>query len=231
MNLTKDQRSLMERIINTAETGKAEGNYAAISIYADGPHDIKQITYGRSQTTEYGNLRKLVKMYVAANGTLSAALALYAEKVGSVPLTDNADFKNLLRSAGKNDPVMRIIQDQFFEETYFSPAIKWADVNGFTKALSALVVYDSYIHSGSILWVIRQKFDENTPAFGGDEKKWISEYTKARNDWLLNHQRPAVQASAYRTKAYLSQIEKENWDLSIFPINMNGTNVTPAGNG
>lgn len=231
MNLTKDQRSLIERVINTAETGKPEGNYAAISIYADGPHDIKQITYGRSQTTEYGNLRKLVQMYVAANGTFSAALAPYAEKVGSVPLTDNADFKNLLRSAGKIDPVMRKIQDQFFEKTYFNPAMKWADENGFTQALSALVIYDSYIHSGSILWIIRQKFAENTPASGGNEKIWISEYTKARNNWLLNHPRPAVRASAYRTKAYLSQITKANWDLSILPINMNGTNVTPASNG
>jgi chitosanase len=54
MNLTKDQRGLIERIINTAETGRPEGNYATISLYADGPHDIKQITYGRAQTTEYG---------------------------------------------------------------------------------------------------------------------------------------------------------------------------------
>jgi chitosanase len=231
MNLTKDQRSLIERIINTAETGKPEGNYAAISIYADGPNDIRQITYGRAQTTEYGNLRKLVQMYVEANGTYSNALASYAEKVGSVPLTNNQEFKTLLRNSGKKDLVMRKIQDQFFEKTYFNPAMKWADENGFTKALSALVIYDSYIHSGSILWLIRQKFDENPPALGGDEKEWIKEYTSARNDWLQNHHRPAVQASAYRTKAYLAQIDKANWDLNILPVNMNGTDVRPETNG
>ena len=44
------------------------GKYGAISIFEDGPNDIRQITYGRSQTTEYGNLRELVQMYVEAGG-------------------------------------------------------------------------------------------------------------------------------------------------------------------
>ena len=227
MNLTKPQRSIIERVINTAETGRPEGDYSAIAIYADGPNDIKQITYGRSQTTEFGNLRKLVQMYVAANGTFSGALRPYEDKVGSVPLTNNADFKNLLRRAGKSDPVMRKMQDEFFEKIYFSPAMKWADDNGFTKALSALVIYDSYIHSGSILWLIRQKFSENVPASGGNEMAWISQYIDARHDWLQNHHRPAVRASAYRTRAYQAQIAKNNWDLGFLPFEMNGTPVSP----
>lgn len=117
MNLTDSQKSVIERVINTAETGRPEGNYAAISIYADGPHDIKQITYGRSQTTEYGNLRKLVQMYVSANGIYSDQLSRFAEQIGSISLTDDAEFKSLLKNAGKSDPVMKKIQDRFFEET------------------------------------------------------------------------------------------------------------------
>ena len=161
MYLTAIQRNLIERLINTIETGRPDGDYGAISIYADGPNDIRQITYGRAQTTEYGNLRKLVKMYVAAGGVYSAALASYADRVGSESLTDNAQFKKHLKDAGRNDPVMRRIQDQFFEQVYFLPAMRWADDNGFTKALSALVIYDSYIHSGQILWFLRQRFVEN----------------------------------------------------------------------
>jgi len=228
MNLSVDQKNLIERIINTAETGSPEGNYAAISIYADGPHDIKQITYGRSQTTEFGNLRKLVQMYVAANGVYSDRLSAYADEVGSAPLTNNKDFKSLLRNAGKSDPIMREIQDRFFEEAYFIPAMKWADDNGFSKALSALVIYDSFIHSGSMLWLLRQRFSENPPAKGGDEKKWIEAYTKARHDWLQNHSRAAVRASTYRTTAYLAEIAKGNWDLNLLPVNMNGTSVLPG---
>jgi chitosanase len=227
MYLTAIQRNLIERLINTIETGRPSGDYAAISIYADGPHDIKQITYGRAQTTEYGNLRKLVQMYVAAGGSVSAALAPYADKVGSEALTDNTQFKNLLREAGRNDPVMHRVQDQFFELAYFVPAMRWADDNGFTKALSALVIYDSYIHSGQILWLLRQRFAESPPAQGGNEETWISEYVKARHDWLSTHHRPAVRKSVYRTLAFKEQIAQGNWDLKRTPVRMNGTDVYP----
>lgn len=227
MNLTITQRSLLERVINAAETGSPEGDYAAISIYADGPNDIRQITYGRAQTTEYGNLRKLVEMYVQENGIYSNALRPYADKVGSIALTGDELFKSLLKSAGKKDPIMGKVQDKFFEEVYFKPAMKWADNNGFTTALSALVIYDSQIHSGGILWLLRQRFTENPPSLGGNEKKWISEYVRVRHNWLKNHHRKAVQKSAYRTRAYQEQILNDNWNLTITPINMNGINVNP----
>lgn len=228
MLLTATQRNLIERVINTVEGGSPDGRYGTISIYADGPHDIKQITYGRAQTTEYGNLRKLVQMYVAAGGAHSAALAPFADQVGSVPLTDHTAFKNLLRDAGKNDPVMRQIQDQFFDQVYFQPAVRWADDNGFTLPLSALVIYDSWIHSGGILWLLRQRFSESPPAAGGRERTWISEYLQARHAWLSQHHRPAVRASKYRTEALKAQVAADNWDLSQVPIRVNGTDVSPS---
>ena len=66
MNLSAGQKQIIERVINVFETGTVDGDYGAISIYSDGPHDVRQITYGRSQTTEYGNLRELVSRYGAA---------------------------------------------------------------------------------------------------------------------------------------------------------------------
>lgn len=68
MQLNETQKRVIQRVVNVFETGSPEGDYANISIYKDGPHDIRQITYGRSQTTEYGNLRQLVEQYVAAAG-------------------------------------------------------------------------------------------------------------------------------------------------------------------
>ena len=227
MHLTQQQRSLIERVINTIETGKPGGDYGAVVIYADGPHDIRQITYGRAQTTEYGNLRTLVKMYVAAGGLFSAALAAYADKVGSVPLIDDSRFKSLLRDAGRQDPVMREIQDRFFEQVYFTPAMRWADDHGFVLPLSALVIYDSFIHSGGILWLLRQRFAENPPLLGGNEKKWIEAYVRVRHAWLSNHHRPIVRKSNYRTKAWKEQIAGNNWNLSKLPIRMNGIDVFP----
>ena len=225
MNVTSKQKRIIQRVLNVFETGTPNGNYGSIVIYHDGPNDIRQITYGRSQTTEYGNLRELVFDYVNANGTFSEAIRPFAEQVGSVPLTDNETFKDLLRKAGRNDPVMKETQDKFFDKRYYNPAIKWATDNGFTLPLSALVIYDSFIHSGSVLWVIRQMFPENPPSLGGDEKAWIKAYVKFRRIWLANHPRPIVHKTVYRMDCFLEQIAKNNWDLSILPINANGTKV------
>jgi chitosanase len=227
MQLTLTQKSIIERVINCFETGKPEGDYGSISIYADGPHDMRQITYGRSQTTEYGKLRQLVQMYVDAHGTYSNSLQSYADKVGSEALVDDSTFKNLLRRTGRKDALMRRIQDQFFDEVYFAPAMEWADDHEFTLPLSALVIYDSFIHSGSILWIIRQKFRENPPVLGGDEKEWIEAYVHARHEWLSQHRRPAVRASAYRTRDLAVEVNHGNWDLAKLPIMANGSAVSP----
>jgi chitosanase len=227
MQLTSAQKLIIERVINCFETGKPEGDYGCISIYADGPHDIRQITYGRSQTTEYGKLRQLVQMYVDAQGTYSDALMPYADKIGSEMLVDDSIFKNFLRRAGREDIGMHRIQDQFFDEAYFIPAMNWADEHIFTFPLSALVIYDSFIHSGSILWIIRQRFRENPPDLGGREKEWITAYVHARQEWLGQHRRPAVRASTYRTRDLGKEVNRGNWDLAQLPIMANGSAVYP----
>ncbi|MBM3235917.1 chitosanase [Candidatus Poribacteria bacterium] len=227
MKLTIQQKSTIERVINAFETGTADGDYGCISIYSDGPHDIRQITYGRAQTTEYGNLRELVRMYVDAAGTYSGQLSHFADMVGSVPLTDNNEFKVLLRNAGRKDPIMQKIQDEFFKKRYFVPAMKWADNEGFKLPLSGLVIYDSFIHSGSILWVIRQRFSENPPSLGGEEKAWITAYVRERHEWLKSHPRPVVRASCYRTEDLKREIARGNWELSQLPIVANGVEVYP----
>ncbi|HEV2799862.1 MAG TPA: chitosanase [Pyrinomonadaceae bacterium] len=226
MQLSANQKRLVERIINVFETGTPDGDYSNISIYHDGPHNIRQITYGRSQTTEYGNLRRLVEDYVAAGGLFSQQLQPYADQAGSTPLTDDANFKNLLRRAGRQDPVMRRVQDRFFDEVYFRPAMRWADQNGFTQPLSALVIYDSFIHSGSILWPIRNMFPESPPSSGGNEQAWTTAYVNARHNWLRTHPRPPVRLTTYRTQCFKREIQRANWDLSQVPVNANGTQVS-----
>lgn len=228
MILSDAQRSVIERVLNTVETGRPEGRYDAISIYADGPHGLRQITYGRSQTTEYGNLRTLVQMYAQADGMFSRDLQPYADKVGSEALTEDSQFKDLLRKSGRQDPVMRTMQDRFFDERYFQPAMKWADANGFTRPLSALVIYDSFIHSGGILWFLRQRFAASPPAAGGQEEVWIREYVQTRHNWLATHSKPILRKTVYRTQAYLDQIAAGNWDLEVLPVVMNGVDVYPA---
>jgi subtilisin family serine protease len=235
--LTDAQRRICIRVINVFETGTVGGDYGAISIFNDGPNDIRQVTYGRAQTTEYGNLRELISDYVAANGRFSAALARYVGTIGTQvgnprhsPLVDDQTFLTLLRNAG-GDPVMRQTQDAFFDRVYFQPALNWAAGNGFVKALSALVIYDSFNHSGGILSSIRAAFPEQTPAEGGDEKTWISQYVAARQNWLATNPKVALHSTVYRTKDLTREIDRNNWDLSIAPIFANGVPVDGAPDG
>ena len=227
--LTPGQRAICERVINVFETGSVRGRYGAIAIFGDGPHNIRQITYGRSQTTEYGNLRELVSRYAAAGGTFSEPLRPFVPLIGRTALVDNSAFKDLLRRAGNEDPVMERVQDAFFADRYFNPAMRWAGTNGFTRALSALVIYDSFIHSGGILDFLRARFREVPPARGGNEQAWIAQYTETRHNWLLNHSNPPVRASAYRTADLLREIGRGNWDLALLPIMANGTPVDDGG--
>ena len=225
MKLSSSQRLICERVINVFETGTIKGKYGAISIYNDGPHRVRQITYGRSQTTEYGNLGRLVEMYAGANGIFSNELKAYVNLIGNISLVDNEVFKSLLRKAGSEDPVMWATQDRFFDLAYFQPALKWAEANGFELALSMLVIYDSFIHSGGILSFLRSRFPAVTPAKGGEEKEWIESYVAVRHKWLTSHSNPDVRPSAYRTRDLGREIKKVNWDLSILPVIANGTPV------
>ena len=105
--------------------------------------------------------------------------------------------------------------------------MRWADEHGFTRALSALVVYDSFIHSGQVLWFLRQRFAANPPSLGGSEQIWLSEYVRVRHDWLSLHRRAAVRKSIYRTQAFKEQIAAGNWDLERVPVHVNGIGVYP----
>ncbi len=226
MKLSINQKNLVERVVNVFESGSATGNYAAMAFFNDGPNDIRQITYGRSQTTEYGNLRGLVKRYVAANGVYGKKLKPYVEKIGTVALTDDQTFIDLLKKAGKEDALMKKTQDIFFDERYYQPSLRWLADNGFILPLSALVVYDSFIHSGSILGEIRRMFPEITPKAGGNEIEWTTAYVNARHEWLKNHPRPAVRKTIYRTQCLKDEIKRGNWLLGKLPINANGTKVS-----
>ncbi len=225
MNLNLNQRRLVDGVISVFETGSVAGDYSKISIFRDGPGRIRQITYGRWQTTEYGNLKTLVNDYTNAGGIYSSKFVAYVPKIGATALTDNADFKQWLIKAGKEDPVMRITQDRFFDRVYFQPAKRWAERNGFTLPLSMLVIYDSFIHSGKIRDDIRNRFPEKVPVNGGDEKAWILAYVMARNNWLATHSNPEVHPTVYRMRTFRREIDRSNWHLSQLPIIANGTRV------
>jgi chitosanase len=227
VQLSDPQRSLVVRIVNVFETGRPEGDYGAVSIYDDGPGRVPQVTYGRSQTTEYGQLRELLETYVASGGRLSAEMRPYLDRLGTGVLHKNRRFKELLAEAG-TDPVMVRTQDSFFDEKYFRPAWAFAAENGFALPLSFLVIYDSCIHSGRVPSFLRARFPEVPPARGGAETAWTRAYVDAREAWLAGHANPILQRTVYRTACFTAQMDAGNWDLSQVPVAANGVPVYPA---
>ncbi|MBX9782113.1 MAG: chitosanase [Chitinophagaceae bacterium] len=230
MPITVAQKTKILQIVNVFETGSTAGKYGSVTLLADGPKGsdgkpIRQITYGRSQTTEFGNLKALLQQYVNNNGLFAAQLTPYLSKIGKRPslFTDTVLLK-LLKDAGNTDPVMQKTQDVFFDQLYYQPAFGWFTTMKFTEALSLLVIYDSYIHSGSVPPWLREKFTEPVPKNGGDEKIWIQQYVTARHNWLANNSRANLRATVYRTQCFKNCISKSNWDLSQ-PVNANGVIV------
>jgi len=226
MQLTPSTRALVDRVINVFQTGAVRGDYGALYTLRNGPHGLRQIIYGRARTKEFDKLRILVLRYAQAKGTFSNDLGQYLWRVGALPLYDDLMFRALLRRAGRLDPAMRSIQDEFFEADYYTPAMRWAALHGLTLPLSALVVYDSFVQSGAILPLIRRTFPERTPSEGGDERTWTRAYVAARHRWLLSHPRPHVRRSSSRTRCLGAQIERGNWHLEQLPIHARGVAVT-----
>lgn len=226
MNLTAAQKRVIERVINVFETGTPDGNYSDVTLLRDGPGGIRQITYGRSQTTEWGNLKTLLTRYCDAPDAQQAKhIRPYLAKMGKISQVGEQSLLAALRAAG-HDPVMRAVQDSFFDDVYYRPAERWATENGFALALSMLVIYDSYIHSGSIRKDIRSRFPEVPPVRGGNEKAWITAYVAARHAWLANHSKTILHGTVYRTVCLRNEIRRNNWNLAILPIIANGTAVT-----
>jgi len=218
------KKDKIQSILNVFETGKPDGDYSNVTIFADGPKGIRQITYGKSQTTEWGNLNKLIKLYSEKNGKHSEFFKPYVSKIGRITLVNDKKLISELREAG-NDPVMKEAQDEFFDDVYWKPAFEFFKDNGFTQPLSMLVIYDSFIHSGGILNFLRSRFPAKTPIKGGNEKEWIEQYLHVRHSWLANHSNRILRKTTYRTKNMIQAVVKDDWNLDQ-NFNANGISVS-----
>ena len=217
-------KNKIQKIVNVFESGTPDGDYGCISLYEDGPNGIKQVTYGKSQTTEWGNLPELIKLYINNNGEFASEFNKFTDALGRTSLVANKSFISLLKAASK-DPIMKESQDSFFDTHYWQPAKAWFDKNGFKSNLSMLVIYDSFIHSGSILKFLRQRFTETVPVNGGSEKAWIEQYCQARLSWLNNHSNPILRKTNYRVVDFIRAMEKNDWDLNQEFL-ANGTKIS-----
>lgn len=224
--VSKDpKRELMRRIINAFEMGRTTVIYDAIYIFADGPGNKRQITLSWG-VTEFGNMRKFIQEYIKIGGKFVGEFKKYVDLIGKTSLVNNEAFKSLLKKAAREDQVYRDVMDKMYYDLYYNPALEWAENHGIKTPLGILVILDSQIHSGGILATLRNRFSEPTPSAGGDEKRWVRQYCEVRRDWLENHSRKILNKTSIRVKTYLREMDRNNWNLDITPINCNGISVS-----
>lgn len=226
MNISEDTLLRIRRTLNCFENGRIENDYSSIYIYHDGPNDRRQITIGVG-ITQYGNMKRLVQLYIANNGKFKNDFQFYVARIGNLndSLVDDKKFIKLLITASKEDQIFRDAEDVVFKEKYFDPAMKFCDDGKLVLPLSLMTVMDSTLQSGSILSFLRTRFPERLPVAGGSEKKWISEYVDVRHDWLATHSRTILRGTIYRTQCLKNQIKTDNWDF-LPTITANGVKIT-----
>jgi chitosanase len=217
------QKRTAQAIVNIFETGRVQGDYGRVAVL---PNDPGHLTYGRSQTTlASGNLALLLHAYCEAGGQFSEKLAPY------LPAFDHRDFrldfnekvKALLRDAG-SDPVMRQVQDGFFDRVFWQPALLSARSLGIGLPLGITVVYDSWIH-GSFQRMLERTLQRHGDVSRMGEKGVVEAYVSVRRDWLASHSNSLLRRTVYRMDALKELIAQSQWELSL-PLTVRGVLVT-----
>jgi chitosanase len=217
--------AFIRRILSVAETDEPQWDPAAVYVYGDGNNGRNQCTLSIGFTADGGNLRKVLERYVQLGGIYGPELGLYIAALKSGDPGTDPEFIALLKEIGTKDPLMMKVQEEMFDKLYLGPAFVWASEHGFALPLSYLVIADSFLHSGSMLGFLMQRFPEKKPSDGGDEQIWIQQYANTRRDWLAQHSTKILRNTVYRCDAYLNEMKRDNWDLAQAPVNMHGTPV------
>ena len=221
------QKRTAQAIVNIFETGAVLGMYGQVTVI---PGDTGHLTFGRSQTTlATGNLARLITAYCDnAGARFKSHLSKYLKRLGDRDLTldDEQYLHNILRATA-DDPVMRDVQDVFFEHAYWEPAAKQAAAMQIRTPLGVATVYDSVVHGS---WErISEATNEKvgTLAKAGGEEAWITAYIETRRNWMVNHARPDIRATRYRMDALGALARQGHWALEL-PLMVRDLEISEA---
>lgn len=210
----KLQKLTAQAIVQIFETGSVKGDYGQVTLLAG---DSGHLTYGKAQTTlASGKLYFLIKRYCdEPEALLGEDLMPFLSQLLATDTaldTDN-QFKSLLKDAG-DDPVMQRVQDEFFDENFWQPALASAEYIGAKLPLSIAIIYDSRIHGS--YYRIRAMVNENDGELKSiGEKKWMKAYVKRRHAWLAGHNNTLLQNTVYRMETFDKLIKSGRWKLKL----------------
>jgi chitosanase len=220
------QKRTAQAIVNIFETGRAGGDYGAVTLLRNDPGHL---TYGRSQTTlASGNLFLLIKGYCErtdAQADTADALRPFLAALAKpdLALDTNMTLREALRDAG-DDPAMVDEQDRFFDRHYLNPAFRAAEARGITTALGQAVVYDSKVHGS--FERIAARVGSTIGSGGDDERAWVAKYVSARDNWLRTHGNPLLRKTVYRMEAFTQLIKDAKWELPL-DLKIRGVTISP----
>ena len=218
-DFTEHDIAKAEAIVRIFETGEPLGDPSAVAVLNDGAG----VSYGVKQFTHRsGSLRQVAEAYLGLGGAVGREviadrlpLLRKRSKAAIEKLAADDQFKKALRAAGATRE-MSEAQRAVAYERYMRPAVSECEAFGFSLPLSLAVVYDSMVHGS---W---DRLADNLGPVA-EEKAWIKRYVEERDAWLRGH--PRLKATAYRTKFFLTQFKRGNWDLKL-PVNVNGYALT-----
>ncbi len=223
IRLTPGQKRIAQAIVIIFETGRALPDYSRVTLL---PGDRGHLSYGRTQfSLASGCLYLAVKEYVAQReAAFAERLAPYLAQLAARDCALNTDlsFRALLSDAGR-DPAMIRAQDNLTDRLFWLPALRAADALGLSEALSAAVVYDSFVHGG---WArMRRRTLERcgTPE-NLTERRWIQSYLAQRLEWLTGHSNPLLPYTAYRVRSLRKIAGQDNWRLEP-PLIVRGVRI------
>lgn len=223
--LATTQAQAAKAIVNIFETGTVRGDYGQVTVQ---PGDTGRLSYGRAQATlGSGNLHQVVARYCAMVGARFAArLRPWLPALAARSPAADTDLKlhNLLRACA-DDPVMRDVQDAFFDEMFWDPAVRAAIRLGIRSPLGVAVVYDSWLHGS---WgLLRDRTIAGGTLQQVGEHEWIQRYVRLRRDWLATHPNPLLRKTVHRMDAFQRLIAVDAWGLPL-PLAVRGEEVSLA---
>lgn len=230
MTITLEDARRIKAIVSVFETGKPQGDPAAVVVLPDGAG----VSYGLHQATDRaGSLDEIVSRYIDRQGSFARQLAPFlgelerdATAYQSHPFPAWLEgLMATLAEAGRVDPLMLEVQHEVFDEHYWSPCRRQSLEMELKLPLSWGLVYDTCIHSGPRgVWKIRRRFPEAPPSRGGDEKEWCIAFALARYKWLAYHPNPVVKKTRIRMREFMRLMREENWSLTP-PFTVRGAKI------
>jgi chitosanase len=223
------QKATAQAVVQIFETGKVQGDYTQVTLLKG---DTGGLTYGKAQTTlNSGNLAALLEEYCREpDAVFAPAIHPHLPRLRQQDpaLNGETQFHEILERAG-DDPVMRKVQDHFFDRVFWQPVEVDAQNRGLRSPLAYCIFYDSRIH-GSLHRIIKMTEGVTGRSLGPDmdqaaARAWLTTYVRTRRMWLSTHRNTLLRKTIYRMETFEGLIAADRWDLDL-PLKVRGVRIT-----